>query len=182
MDTAASSALAARSATPRWWATLTRLLTRNLGAFGVTAVLAVGGVGSLVAQCAPPATPQQQVVDITNQRRAEAGLPALVVDGRLANAAQAHSQDQANMNRMTHTGSDGSTLGTRVTRQGYAWGRAAENVAAGYADAAGVMQGWMGSAGHRANILDPNVIHIGVGLAYSANGTPYWTMVLARPL
>ena len=43
------------------------------------------------------------------------------------------------------------------------------------------MNGWMNSAGHRANILSGNVTEIGVGLAYSAGGQPFWTMVLARP-
>ena len=43
------------------------------------------------------------------------------------------------------------------------------------------MNGWMNSSGHRANILNGNFTQIGIGLAYSANGTPYWTMDLARP-
>ena len=43
------------------------------------------------------------------------------------------------------------------------------------------MGGWMGSAGHRQNILYPGVVHIGVAVATSAGGTPYWTMVLAAP-
>ena len=51
----------------------------------------------------------------------------------------------------------------------------------GYPDAASVMDGWMNSPGHRANILSGNVTEIGVGLAYAADGTPYWTMVLAVP-
>ena len=51
----------------------------------------------------------------------------------------------------------------------------------GYPDAASVMDGWMNSPGHRANILSGNVTQIGVGLAYAADGSPYWTMVFARP-
>ena len=56
----------------------------------------------------------------------------------------------------------------------------AENVAAGSPTAADVMSAWMGSGAHRTNILNSSAVHIGVGLAYSSNGTPYWTMVLAR--
>lgn len=81
---------------------------------------------------------------------------------------------------MSHTGSDGSTLAVRVDRVGYGWRSVAENVAAGYPDAAGVMAGWMASDGHRGNILSANV-DLGVGLAYGADGRPYWTQVFAAP-
>lgn len=57
---------------------------------------------------------------------------------------------------------------------------AAENVAYGYGTPAAVMAGWMNSDGHRRNILSSNT-HIGVGLAYGANGRPYWTQVFATP-
>ncbi len=80
---------------------------------------------------------------------------------------------------MTHVGSNGSQIIDRIAATGYAartWG---ENVAAGQPDAASVMQSWMNSAGHRRNILDPAFSDIGVGLAYSANGTPYWTQDFA---
>ena len=154
--------------------------SQTLGAFGVTAVLGLGALGALAERCSPP-SPQQQVVDQTNQRRAERGLPALTVDTRLATAAQQHSADQARYNLMSHTGSDGSSAGTRITRQGYRWSAWAENVAAGQRDATTVMNAWMNSSAHRANILSSNVTQIGIGLAYSSNGTPYWTMVLARP-
>jgi len=169
-----------RAATP--WSRLAVWLTRHLGAFGVTAVLALGGVGPLLAQCAPAPAPsaQQQVVDLTNARRAAAGLPALTVDGRLSNAAQDHSNDQAARDRMSHTGSNGSNAGQRITNAGYRWASYGENVAAGYSSATAVMDGWMGSSGHRANILG-QFTNVGVGLAYAADGTPYWTMVVARP-
>ena len=130
---------------------------------------------------APAPNAVQQVVDLTNARRAENGLPALGVNGLLMNAAQGHSADQAARNTMSHAGSDGSNPGQRIARVGYnatAW---AENVAAGQPDAGTVMNGWMNSPGHRANILSGNVTEIGVGLAYSAGGQPYWTMVLGRP-
>ena len=80
---------------------------------------------------------------------------------------------------MTHTGSDGSNAGDRIARAGFSAGTWGENVAAGYATAASVVDGWMNSSGHRANILDPSFTHIGVAVANAAEGTPYWTMVLA---
>ena len=84
------------------------------------------------------------------------------------------------MRRMSHTGSDGSTMVQRIDRVGFPWRSVAENVAYGYASAAAVMTGWMNSSGHRRNILSSNT-HIGVGLAYGSDGLPYWTQVFATP-
>jgi uncharacterized protein YkwD len=83
------------------------------------------------------------------------------------------------MQTMTHTGSDGSNAGTRIARAGFAAGAWGENVAAGYGSAASVVTGWMGSTGHRENILNGAFTQIGVGYALGSDGTPYWTMVLA---
>ena len=76
---------------------------------------------------------------------------------------------------------DVEIAGQRATRRDYRWSAWGENVAAGAPDAASVVTGWMNSPEHRANVLNPSYTDIGVGLAYSSNGTPYWTMVLARP-
>ena len=92
---------------------------------------------------------------------------------------RSHSIDQASMQTMTHTGSDGSSPGDRISRVGYPAGAWAENVAYGYNSCSAVMSGWMNSAGHKANILNKSVVHIGVASAASSNGTLYWTMVLA---
>ena len=173
------------------WHQLTRrgkASTTTLGAFGIAAALSLAQCAP--SQCAPTPAPApapapfgvvQQVVDITNARRAEHGLPALGLNGLLTNAAQAHSADQAAANTMSHTGTDGSSPGDRIARAGYRFSAWGENVAAGYPDAASVMDGWMNSAGHRANILNGTFTEIGIGLAHAANGAPYWTMELARP-
>jgi uncharacterized protein YkwD len=157
----------------------TRRTFGAFGAFGASALLAVGSLVPALQQCAPP-DPQQQVVDITNQRRAEYGRAAVRVNSALSSAAQRHSQDQANRNRMGHDGSNGSGPGARIAATGYSACAWAENVAAGQGTAQQVMSTWMNSSGHRANILSANYDEIGVGLAYSSGGTPYWTMVLAR--
>lgn len=165
-------------ARPTRWHRFTRRATSTFAALGASALIAVGSFVPALEQCAPPSQ-QQQVVDIANQRRAEYGLPALRVSSALTSAAQNHSADQARRAKMTHTGSDGSDPGTRIARTGYrawTWG---ENVAAGQSNASRVMGSWMNSSGHRANILSSNLREIGVGLAYSSGGTPYWTMVLA---
>ena len=122
-----------------------------------------------------------QVVQLANAERAKAGLGALTVDNRLAAAAAGHSTDQATMNRMDHTGSDGSSMADRINASGFRWRALGENVAVGYQDAASVMTGWMNSAGHRKNILTPGFTVIGVAAAASADGTYYWTMDLGTP-
>jgi uncharacterized protein YkwD len=118
------------------------------------------------------------VIALTNQQRAAAGLGALSTDGRLTAAAQRSSNDQAAHETMSHTGSDGSTVATRATAAGYHWHIIGENVAVGYESATSVMTGWMNSAGHRANILNPQFKNIGVSVTAAADGTLFWTMVL----
>jgi uncharacterized protein YkwD len=129
---------------------------------------------------APAVTVAQEMLALVNAERSRRGLGPMVLDGRLSNTAQLHSQDQAARQTMSHTGGDGSTLRDRMNRSGFPWRAAGENVAYGYPTAASVMVGWMNSSGHRANILSSNT-HLGVGLAYSSNGVPYWTQVFATP-
>lgn len=169
------------------WTRIARVVTSKVGAYGATAVI---GLSVLAPQCAPRCTPPpvpapssviRQVVDITNQRRADNGLPPLAIDATLNRVAQNHSAEQAARRTMSHTGADGSDAGQRISRAGYTWSAWGENVAVGYPDAASVMAGWMNSPGHRANILRGTFTEIGIGLAYATNGAPYWTMDLARP-
>ncbi|MET9609541.1 CAP domain-containing protein [Streptomyces sp. NPDC006512] len=113
-----------------------------------------------------------EVLALVNKERAAVGCPVLTVNEKLTKAAQDHSEDMAAHNNMSHTGSDGSDPGQRITRAGYQWSTYAENVAYGYDTAAKVMEGWMNSPGHKRNILDCNVKEIGIGLAQPGQ---YWT-------
>ncbi|MFI6780767.1 CAP domain-containing protein [Micromonospora sp. NPDC050276] len=131
-----------------------------------------GASGSVSAQA-------REVVDLVNAERAKAGCKALTIDDKLMTAAQRHSQDQADHQNMSHTGSDGSNAGVRLDRVGYAWRTYGENVAWNQKTPAAVMDAWMNSSGHRANILNCAFTEIGVGIA-SSNG-PYWTQVFAAP-
>ncbi|MBM7492961.1 uncharacterized protein YkwD [Micromonospora luteifusca] len=131
-----------------------------------------GSSGTVSAQA-------REVVDLVNAERAKAGCNALSIDDKLMTAAQRHSQDQADHQNMSHTGSDGSNSGVRLDRVGYAWRTYGENVAWNQKTPAAVMDAWMNSSGHRANILNCAFTEIGVGIA-SSNG-PYWTQVFAAP-
>ncbi|MFD6876193.1 MULTISPECIES: CAP domain-containing protein [unclassified Streptomyces] len=121
---------------------------------------------------APGSGPTAQVVALVNQERAKAGCSALTVNDKLTAAAQNHSQDMASHSNMSHTGSDGSDPGQRITRAGYSWSTYGENVAYGYNSPEQVMNGWMNSPGHKKNILNCAFKEIGVGLAQPNS---YWT-------
>ncbi len=123
---------------------------------------------------------RRNVVRITNNRRANAGLPALELNANLSRAAQKHACWMADNRTMSHTGAGGSTMDTRITAEGYSWSYVSENVAMGQTDAKMVMQTWMQSPTHRANILDTHGREIGIGWALNG-GQSYWAMVLAAP-
>ncbi|MFG2980237.1 CAP domain-containing protein [Streptomyces sp. NPDC048258] len=122
---------------------------------------------------APPASgAAAAVLSLVNQERAAAGCPALTLNAKLTKAAQDHSADMAAHSNMSHTGSDGSDPGARITRAGYTWSTYGENVAYGYSTPEKVMEGWMNSPGHRQNILNCSFKEIGIGLAEPNH---YWT-------
>lgn len=129
----------------------------------------------------------QDVLRLTNQQRQQNGLSALRYDNQLASAAQTHTQNMALQDFFSHTGLDNSQPWDRVNQTGYSWSRVTENIAAGQRTAEQVVNGWMNSPGHRANILDPNVQEIGLGHYYLSNDTGdtnynhYWTQVFAKP-
>lgn len=122
-----------------------------------------------------------QVVTLVNEARAAGGCGPVRINSRLTSAAQAHSADQATHDTMSHTGSDGSSPWDRARRAGYTKA-IGENVAAGYRTPEAVMDGWMNSPGHRANILNCQARAIGVGVAAAGDGTPYWTQMFGLAL
>jgi uncharacterized protein YkwD len=174
---------------------------------------------------------EQQVFELVNLQRSHHGLTALIADSRLQAAADLHSQDMAQNDFFSHTGSNGSLSSERITAQQYDWDWSGENIAAGYANPLYVMYGtdnlqslsafdlglghdgfadwdevgqdwtqgnwvdwaaqnsygggWMGSTGHRENILGANFTDIGVGYYYletdtgGTNYSYYWTQDFA---
>jgi uncharacterized protein YkwD len=129
-----------------------------------------------------------QVVDLINEERTQANLDPLQMDRQLSEAAQLHSESMAGDNFFSHYGVDGSSPFDRIEDAGYQYARAAENLAAGYQTPEAVVQGWMNSSGHRANILNSDLTEIGVGYEYLANDTgsvnynSYWTTTFGTPL
>lgn len=81
---------------------------------------------------------------------------------------------------LTHNGSGGATLGQRLSAAGYNWGSVGENIAFGYDTLEDVLQGWVESPGHCANLMSSNYAEIGIGQS-TGTGETYWALVLARP-
>lgn len=97
-------------------------------------------------------------------------------NGRLERAAEGHTMDMVMHGYFAHVGSDGSTVGTRVSRVGYDWRRVGENLAHAYRPANEVVQLWLDSPGHCANLMHPGYSEMGV-----SEHDGYWTQVFGRP-
>lgn len=106
---------------------------------------------------------EQQVVDLTNKERAKYGLPALATDKPLMAAAREKSQDMQVNNYFSHTSPTYGSPFDRLKALGISYRSAGENIAKGQTSAAQVVEAWMNSEGHRANILNKDFTHIGVG-------------------
>ncbi|MEV5729937.1 sigma-70 family RNA polymerase sigma factor [Streptomyces pharetrae] len=129
--------------------------------------------GTPPAQPAPTGT-VAQVVALVNEERAAAGCAPLTEDPQLNQAAQGHSEDMAARGFFDHTNPDGADPGRRTTAAGYAWSTYGENIARGQQTPEAVMESWMNSPGHRANILNCSFEDIGVGV-HDGSGGPWWT-------
>ncbi len=165
-----------------------------------------GDSGTVVPPASPPGVPgtgtgipgidsiRQEFLDAVNQARSAArtcgttpypAAPAVNWNDNLAMAAYLHSSDMAINGFFSHTGSDGSSPGVRITREGYDWRTYGENIAVNYPTVSAAMQGWLGSDGHCRNIMNPAFQEIGAAYAEGAYlGTPsapYWTFDLASP-
>jgi uncharacterized protein YkwD len=99
---------------------------------------------------------EKAIVEQTNAQRARHGLPALEVDENLMESARRHTIWMARLRSLRHSHG------------------VAENIAMGYATTGAAIGGWMGSSGHRANILNRSYRRIGVAAYQSNGGTIYW--------
>lgn len=117
----------------------------------------------------------QQVIDLVNEERAKAGLSPLTESSSVAQAADIRAKEIATS--FSHTRPDGSSFSTALQQSGASYRGAGENIAYGQRTPEAVMNSWMNSQGHRANILNENYTTIGVGYYEDANGTDYWTQL-----
>ena len=111
-----------------------------------------------------------------------APAPAISWNSKLYLAANGHSRDMATHNLFSHTGSDNSSTGTRVTATGYNWKAVAENISGGTDTPEQTIDRWVASPGHCHNLMNP--VYSEIGMACIVNRTSeyeiYWTLVLAH--
>jgi uncharacterized YkwD family protein len=120
---------------------------------------------------------EQQVVELTNKERAKHGLPALQVDLALSKVAREKSRDMAVNNYFSHNSPTYGSPFEMMKKFGISYTAAGENIAKGQRTPQEVVNAWMNSEGHRANILNKNFTHIGVG--FEENGY-IWTQQFIR--
>jgi len=167
------------------------LLTNFTGDVGSVSQKIIGGngTGNPGSDPGPGQTPppnsdtdkfDAELLQLTNAERSKAGLSPLRFSDRLDQAADLHAIDMASKNYFDHTGLDGSDPGTRISRTGYQFSTWAENIS-GFPDPSSAIVSWMGSTGHRENILDPNLTEIGFGYANQGN-KDYFVQVFGTPI
>ena len=138
-----------------------------------------GGTGGGSSGGTTTATDAERILTLVNAERTSRGLPPLTRNALLDAAAQAHADDMRANNFFSHTGSDGSNPGDRATTAGYSWTAIGENIGQGNQSPEDMMNLWMNSSDHRANILDPSFTELGVGI--NDAGTTLWVQVFGSP-
>jgi uncharacterized YkwD family protein len=118
---------------------------------------------------------EKQVVDLTNKARADQGLkPLLAINKNLSKSARAKSIDMLNNNYFDHTSRTYGDPFAMMKQFGVTFKSAGENIAKDQQTPQEVVNAWLNSSGHRANIMNPNFNRIGVGYA-SSGTTKLWT-------
>jgi uncharacterized protein YkwD len=133
---------------------------------------------------------ERQVLQLVNAARATArrcgatsykAAPPVQLSAMLNRAALIHAQDMARHSHFEHEGTDGSTPSERITRVGYRWKTVAENIAAGSPNAQAVVDGWLKSPGHCANIMGAQYREMGIAFALDSKSEAgiYWAQEFA---
>ncbi|MBT3069597.1 CAP domain-containing protein [Rhodomicrobium sp. Az07] len=147
--------------------------------------------GSGDAAAAPEARIGQQpdVLDpnealrLVNDYRASQGVPSLSLEPRATEAAHILAKNMATTGRMSHLGPNGADVGRRLIMAGYRYRVAAENIGAGQASVAQIIEGWKNSAPHSRNLLLADARHMGIAFEYKPDTKfrRFWALVVAAP-
>ncbi|MFT4151089.1 MAG: CAP domain-containing protein [Paracoccaceae bacterium] len=147
----------------------------------VTALLFALCAGGPAAACEKPADAagvENEVIALINAERVRQGLDKVRRSAVLEKAADRQACDLATHGRLSHTGSDGSSMRDRVKGAGYPMRFANENIGMGFRSPQSAVAWWMNSPGHRANLLEPRVRDIGVSVTTS--GKVFWVTVMGE--
>ena len=128
----------------------------------------VGEIIRLKASAESPSTFQAQVAKLVNAERAKNGLAPLTHRADLSNVAQKKAEDMINSNYFSHTSPNYGSPFDMMKTFGIVYSSAGENIAKGQTTPEQVMNSWMNSSGHRANILSQDFNTIGVGFHHGA--------------
>lgn len=125
---------------------------------------------------------ESRIFRLVNAERRRQGLPNLVYNPQLDRMARIQAQNMARFQKMAHVIPEATlpTLTDRAHESEYPYARLAENVALGYPNAETVVEGWMASKGHRANILQRDLEETGIAIARSSAGGLYYCQVFGR--
>ena len=169
------------------------------GSDGTTATVSTASAVSAASAATTPAAMSSNIdaasaLEQLNAARAVARpcgttlMPAVAPlrwNAALEQAAVGHSEWMQANNTFSHTGADGSTVGTRATAAGYAWKMVGENIAAGQRDVPSVIAAWLESEGHCRNIMHPDFVDVALALKPGTSSNTYrtwWTLDFGRPL
>ena len=133
-----------------------------------------GQVLNIPAKDAAASAYESEVIRLVNEIRTERGLKPLTYDWQLSRVARYKSEDMRANRYFSHQSPTYGTPFQMIKSFGISYKSAGENIAKGYRTPKAVVDGWMNSSGHRANILNASFTHIGVG--YVADGS-YWTQM-----
>ncbi len=163
----------------RYEISLTELLKANANITNPSMIyvgqkITIPDTGSLAAY-------EQQVFELVNKERAARGLQLLKYNYELARMARIKSQDMIDKKYFAHESPTYGSPFKMMESFGFKFSAAGENIAYGQRTASEVMNTWMNSAGHKANILSAAYSTIGVGVAKTAAGTLYWTQEFMKP-
>lgn len=120
---------------------------------------------------------QKEVLRLVNVERSKMGLKELTLNTELSRVATLKSQDMIDKNYFSHTSPTYGSPFDMMKKFNISYRTAGENIAMGQKTPAQVVEAWMNSEGHRANILNANYTDLGVGVAKSSKGTIYWTQM-----
>lgn len=123
----------------------------------------------------------QEVLKLVNAERKKQGLTALTLSNKLTSVANTKAKDMANNNYFSHQSPTYGSPFEMLQRYGITYSSAGENIAAGQRSAQAVMNDWMNSSGHRANILNRDYTELGVGYATGGSYGTYWCQEFIRP-
>ena len=151
---------------------------RDLGLAFLLAVTSAAGPGG--AEELKLSREEQEVIDLTNAERKKAGLPPLTPSTKLMAAARGHAANMAKQEKVEHV-LDEKGPKDRVADAGYKASATGENVAWNAAAPKQALEVWMASEPHKANILREEYADVGVAVAKSEKGEPYWVQVFGTP-